>query len=135
MIINSDEMKVELPTKKRVGIRKTLDKILKKERLNFHDLEKCIGVLVAACPAIAYGWLNYKELEILKQRELNTQNFNPNIEVILLENAIRDLKWWRSQIDTAKNKIRSCSFDLEIFSDASSTGWGATCGELKANGP
>lgn len=35
---------------------------------------------------------------------------------------------------TAKNKIRSSNFDIEIFSDASRTGWGAVCGNEKANG-
>lgn len=48
--------------------------------------------------------------------------------------AIKELKWWDSQIGITKNKIRSNSFDLEIFSDASKSGWGATCGKEKANG-
>ncbi|XP_051169295.1 uncharacterized protein LOC127286759 [Leptopilina boulardi] len=127
-------MIIELPLEKRVKIRELLDKTLIKGMLSFHNLEKFIGVLVAACPAVAYGWLYYKELEILKQNELKIPNFNPNKKVVLSEEAMKDLKWWRSQIDTAKNKIRTSSFDLEIFSDASSTGWGATCGELRANG-
>lgn len=35
---------------------------------------------------------------------------------------------------TDRNKIWSNIFDLEIFSDASMTGWGAICGRERANG-
>lgn len=134
MIINSTEITLELPTEKRIRIHEMLDSILSKSKLSLHDLEKCIRILVAACLAVAYSWLNYKELEILKQDALILHNFNPNSQIVLTKEAIRDLEWWRSQITTAKNKIRSSTFDLEIFSDASGTGWGATYDELKAKG-
>ncbi|XP_023246775.1 uncharacterized protein LOC106643825 [Copidosoma floridanum] len=45
-----------------------------------------------------------------------------------------DLLWWNKQIMLVNNRIRSCAFEMEIFSDASQTGWGATCGELKTHG-
>lgn len=52
----------------------------------------------------------------------------------LSQNAIQELKWWHSNILTANNRIRSLTFDIEIFSDASTTGWGATYLNQKANG-
>ena len=47
---------------------------------------------------------------------------------------MQELRWWLAQIPIAHNKIRSLTFDLEIFSDASLNGWGAYCREEKAHG-
>ena len=88
-----------------------------------------IGVLVAACPAIAYGWLYYKELEKIKQRELLYVDYKSKALVPLSAEATQELRWWLAQIPVADNKIRSMTFDLEIFSDASLNGWGARWGE------
>lgn len=35
--------------------------------------------------------------------------------------------WWANKIPVARNPIRAFSFEKEIFSDASTTGWGAHC--------
>ncbi|XP_043472375.1 uncharacterized protein LOC122505029 [Leptopilina heterotoma] len=133
MIINSQQTTLALPEIKRLKIKNMLDKILRDKKIKIQKLSECIGVLVAACPAIAYGWLFYKHLEMTKISALRF-NKNPNVEISLSDDAIKELVWWRSQILTATNKIRSSSFDLEIFSDASTTGWGATCGDKKASG-
>lgn len=63
MIINSDNMSLELPCKKRVNIKKMLEIVLSNKKISIQNLADCIGVLVAACPGVAYGWLYYKELE------------------------------------------------------------------------
>ena len=134
MIINSAEMSLELPEKKRAKIKDTLEVILSSKKIKIQSLAELIGVLVAACPGVAYGWLYYKELELVKRRALILYQNNPNKWTLLSEGATQELKWWRSQISTAKNKIRSSHFDLVIFSDASSTGWGAICGNESAQG-
>lgn len=100
-----------------------LDKIIKNKKLTIQKLVECIGVSVAACPAVAYGWLFHKQLEVKKIRELRRNN-NPNIEIILPEAAIKELKWCQSLILTTNNKIRNTFFDIQIYSDASTAGWG-----------
>ena len=133
MIINSAVMSLELPEKKCANIKDTLE-VLSSKKIKIESLAELIGVLVAACPGEAYGWLYYKELELVKRRALILHQNNPNKWTSLSEEAIQKLKWWRSQISTEKNKIRSSHFDLVIFSDASSTGWGAICGNESAQG-
>lgn len=50
-------------------------------------------------------------------------------------NVVEDLKWWeRGNILTAYNPIRSFRLDWEIFSDASNSGWGVSCGNEKTHG-
>ncbi|XP_051159201.1 uncharacterized protein LOC127280329 [Leptopilina boulardi] len=127
-------MTLELPIEKRQKIKNMLSRLLSDRKIKIQNLAESIGVLVAACPAVAYGWLYYKELELVKRKALNLFDNNPNKITNLSDSAISDLKWWDSQIFVTKNKIRTSTFDLEIFSDASKSGWGATCGNEKARG-
>lgn len=104
------------------------------EYVKLANREEYIGVLVSACPGIAYGWLYYKELEKIKRLALNNPQNNPNTRLTLTSDALRELNWWDSQILKAKNKIRHSNFEMEIFSDASKTGWGATYKNEKTGG-
>lgn len=97
MIIDFHNMTVELAKEKRIQIKNMIDKILITNRIKIQNLTECIGTLVAPCPGISYGYYP-KSLE-----------------------ARAKLRWWQSQILTKKNKIRSHSFDVEIFFDASGT--------------
>ena len=56
-------------------------------------LEQLVGNLVAASPAIAYGWLHIKSLEILKETVLFASNFNKNFQFKINDEAYQDLKW------------------------------------------
>lgn len=132
--IKTTEMTLELPMVKRLKIKRMLEEILKSKSITIQALAECTGTLVAACPAIAYGWLYYKELERLKNEALSSHNGNMQKRLNLSIEAVTELKWWLSKILTADNRIRSSSFDKEIFSDASTTGWGAVCGKEKARG-
>lgn len=49
--------------------------------------------------------------------------------------AIRsDLNWWIKNIPFTENPIRDFSYKIEIFSDASTTGWGIVCNGQKSHG-
>lgn len=45
-----------------------------------------------------------------------------------------NFKWWKSNIENIRKPIRSTDFAIEIFSDASKTGWGAHPTEGKTHG-
>ena len=45
-----------------------------------------------------------------------------------------DLLWWETNIGHAKNSIRPREYNIEIFTDASTSGWGVSCGTLKSHG-
>ena len=46
---------------------------------------------------------------------------------------IKELEWWKKLVNPF-SFIRKESYDLEIYSDASLTGWGAVCNRKKSNG-
>lgn len=45
-----------------------------------------------------------------------------------------DLEWCRKILDRGANPVRRQKFRIEIFSDASLTGWGAACREESVGG-
>ena len=46
--------------------------------------------------------------------------------MVILNSSWADLDWWEEKVLTGYNKIHN-KFVLEIFSDASGSGWGAAC--------
>lgn len=134
IIINSKKTILELPLEKRRKIFDLLTTTLKKNIIKIEKLAELVGTLVAACPAVAYGWLYYKELEILKRKALTFCKDDMSKCIALSKQAVSELNWWKENIMFLVNKIRNYGFDLEIFSDASLTGWGAVYGNQKAQG-
>jgi hypothetical protein len=47
---------------------------------------------------------------------------------------LSDLKWWETNIHHVFNEIRKDTYDLEVETDASRTGWGACCHHQKVHG-
>ena len=133
-MLNSKEMRLVLTSEKKIKIKNTIGQILNKQSCKFEELLSLIGVLVAACPAVKWGWLFYKELEALKCKQ-GSITLCDKKKVIQLPNIVlKDLSWWNEEILTSFNDIRPFKFKKEIFSDASLSGWGATCGGKETHG-
>lgn len=45
-----------------------------------------------------------------------------------------DFQWWKRNILTGSNPIRTQNYTLEIFSDVSRTGWGCSCNDIRSHG-
>lgn len=126
-ILDSKEMCVRLPDKKRENILSLVNKFLKIDQCKIQDLAQFLGVLVAACPGIQYGWLYTKRMERLKFIALREQDNNYEAKVVLSQEVIEDLNWWAKIIKISNNPIVEESFDLIICSDSSKSGWGMWC--------
>lgn len=124
---------ISLPSDKRSKIEKLVTKFLKLPLCSIREFAQLIGVLVAACPAAKYGWLYTKTLERQKYLALLKSN-NYDSKINLPEIILKDLYWWSSNIESTQNFLRQPHFELEIYTDASRTGWGAVCKDTKING-
>ncbi|CAK1601399.1 unnamed protein product [Parnassius mnemosyne] len=91
-------------------------------------------ILTAACPAVRYGWLYTKILERQKYLALLKYNdFEAKIKLSTI--VLPDLQWWKQNILSTSNSLRADKqFALEIYTDASKTGWGAVCDGKRVNG-
>ncbi|XP_043484810.1 uncharacterized protein LOC122512807 [Leptopilina heterotoma] len=133
-IWNSNNLTVKLPDRKKEKILKLTQDFRKKSKCSIRAFAQCIGVLVAACPGVRYGWLYTKQMERAKFLALEIANGNFEASVHLSSKVKSEIDWWISKISGSFNLIRDSKFQLEIFSDASLTGWGACCGAQKTHG-
>jgi hypothetical protein len=133
-ILNSADLSLSLPSDKRANIVKMIKRFSLLPICTIRELSQLIGILVAACPAVKYGWLYTKTLE--RQKYLALKKFNNFETKIKLPNLILpDLLWWNQNILSSSNPMRPDSeFGLEIFTDASRTGWGAYCNSKTVHG-
>ena len=80
-----------------------------------------------------YSWVYTKEFE--RQKFLALTNNNDNYEAIMtLKANVVDFSWWEAHIMSGIKTISNLEFAMEIYSDASLTGWGAVCKPQKCNG-
>lgn len=115
---------------------------IKKEVLNYLSIQRCkvrhfahfIGLLVSACPGVPYGWLYTKNFERTKFLCLKQNNDDYDSHLTIPKSLSEDLTWWLHNIDSCQNPIRTGNYKLEIFSDASRTGWGIKCLSDSASG-
>lgn len=133
-IFDSVGMKIYLPILKWNKIKSLATEAISKPKHTILFLSQLIGNLVAASPAVRYGFIYIKQLEYEKSLALANNDRNFKDSMSLSVEAIQDLNWW-IQFDPTKGcPIRDDSFDVEIYSDASLTGWGSHLGEQIAKG-
>ncbi|XP_043482415.1 uncharacterized protein LOC122511321 [Leptopilina heterotoma] len=133
-IWDTNKMTLELTEKKKISILTKANKFYKLRKCKIRELAQFVGTLVASCPAVKYGTLYTKSLEREKFLSLAKENDNFDKYVSLSKSLQPDIKWWIDNISLSKNPITSQVFILEIFTDASLTGWGAVCNEEKIHG-
>ena len=108
--------------------------ILNKEKITIRELAAIIGKLVAAFPAVQYGPLYYRKLEENKQRSLVRSGGKYDSTTTLTGEATEELLWWTKNLPCANAPIIIESPTLEIFTDASNEGWGASFDTTETQG-
>lgn len=133
-IYDSIKMTLELPAEKRTNIHEQILVFKNIRRCSIRDFARFLGLIVSACPAIQYGLVYMKNLERAKHLALLKSNGNYNSVMKLEETLKPDLLWWENNILWRTFDIAHSDFELEIFSDASSTGWGVSCNKKRTHG-
>lgn len=132
---NTSLMSMHLPLEKSAAVRNSLITLRKHPSCTIRHFASVIGKLVAACPAIAYGWVHIKVFERAKYLLLKHHNKNYNTPITLPPYLNSDLDWWIRNITQSSEKIEiTKTFSTVIFSDASKSGWGAHCGGSSIHG-
>lgn len=132
-IYDTTKMTLSLPIDKRNKIALLVQKFSRLPFVTIRDFSQLIGVLVSACPAVRYGWLYTKVLERQKYLFLQ-QHSSYDIKVRLPNIILDELNWWNENIYKVNNAIKNPTYEIEIYTDASRTGWGAFCNGSRVNG-
>ncbi|VEN35017.1 unnamed protein product [Callosobruchus maculatus] len=131
---NTADMVISLPEERILRIKNACLKIFKKKRCKIKLFAQVLGMLVAACPAIKYGWAHTKVLERAKFLALLNSKGNYNKEMVVTAGVISEINWWLSHLENGSFSLRQMKYELDIFSDASLVGWGGMCRDERING-
>ena len=122
-LLNSKTMTVSLGISKRDHVKLLIQQLLS-SNITVRDLAQVIGTLVASFPAVEYGRLFYRQLEMLKTQTLRNA-FNYDKQILLTQEARDELRWWTVEgIYSSRPLVRENPCML-IRTDASSFAWGA----------
>ena len=133
-LLDSVNMKVFLTAEKTEKIILACQQLLKKSIISIREVAQVIGLLVSSLPAVQYGPLFYRSLEIDKNTALQQNNGNYEANMTLSSESISELRWWVTNLPTACKSITMDNPDIEMATDASKLGWGAVCNGQSAQG-
>lgn len=115
-------MLIELPDSKRIKVLSEIQKFEKLHSCTIREFASFVGTLGACFRAARYGWVYMKSLEREKTLALIANNNKFEKAMILSNNIKEDLAWWKSNIMSVTNPIKTENYTTEIFSDASRSG-------------
>lgn len=135
-IFNSAQQSVAIPEQRRNNIYSCVSSLARRSHCSIQTFASMIGSLVSICPAVQYGLLYTKSFEREKFLALEKSSNDFSAEMELPPSLNEDFRWWLSILSDSqqKNFIRTGNYILEIFSDASLTGWGAACATSRTHG-
>lgn len=121
--LNSEKMTISLSQSKAKNIRQILMKARTKP-LTVRKLSKIIGILVACFPAVEYGRLFYRHMEMIKIKALKlSYNFEKTVNLSL--DAFEEIEWWLKEGLDCQSQLtreRPCAV---VQTDSSGYAWGA----------
>lgn len=132
-LFDSQNCTISIPLEKKQKIKDELMHFSSLKRCKLRNFAHMIGLLISICPASQYGWLYTKKFERIKYLSLK-QNDDYNQYINLPMPLREEFDWWLRNIDHCASPIRSGDYKLEIYSDASRTGWGVNCSGRTASG-
>lgn len=133
-MFDSKKLSLSLPKDKIVKIKQKINKIKHLKICKIRNFAQIIGLLISVCPSNKFSWLHTKLLEREKIKYLRKNSNNYNKTMIISKHVVTELEWWFRNIDNFEKSFKMPKFDLEIFSDASETGWGAFNNREKIHG-
>lgn len=127
-------MVLELASQKQSTVLALIGRFGRRQIVRIRDFAQLVGTLISICPAIPYGWLHTKIFERAKMKALLQAANNYDAMMLLSASVHVEFSWWATHITGAHSPIRAYNFVVEIFTDASRSGWGASCGGERASG-
>lgn len=123
-VIDTNSMTITLPERRRHKIIQACRNLLGKSKDRIREVARVTGLLVAATPAVELGKLHYRKLETEKTAALQLQYGNFDNWMTITADMKTDLSWWLDNIYTQDRKIFRGGTDIDLYTDASSLGWG-----------
>ena len=100
-------MKIFLTPEKIERLIKHCLDILNKSRLNIQEIASLFGMMTASFPAVMYGPLHYRSIDMDKNDALKQSKGSFSSHMTLSSPSIDDLHWWVASLPSAFNVVSS----------------------------
>ena len=108
--------------------------LLDSKHITICDVAHGIGLLVSSFPAVQYGELYYRRLEMSKINALRANQGNYHASMCLSKGSRTELLWWTQNITQLCRSLITTKLDLILTTDASLLGWGAVSNVKETGG-
>ncbi len=98
--------------------------LLCRDEASIRQVACVIGLLVAATPAVVLSKLHDRKLERAKIDALKQEQANFDARMTISKEVKTELPWRCSNAAVQDRDIFLSAVDIELFTDASSVGWG-----------
>ncbi|KAJ8913099.1 hypothetical protein NQ315_006601 [Exocentrus adspersus] len=123
---NNKEMTMSVPRDKILKINSMIESVKNKTNIKIREFARLIGTLVSVCPAVTYGWAHIKNFEREKYRALRIRHRGNYEGIMEIPEYLK--------LDFSNINLIEKPYFLTIYTDASLTGWGASCKGQIASG-
>ena len=124
--LNTETMRITLPENKALETKQLCTELKNTDKPSIRQVAKVLGKIVSTFPAVQYGPLFYRTLEKEKTNALKINKGHFDRPMVLSAEAKNELQWWIEHVTSTFSPIRRSKPDLELRTDASMAGWGAT---------
>ena len=133
-ILDSKNMTVTLDRAKRDKLERFAQKYRTFRTCTVRQLAKLIGSFVATFPAVQYGPLFYRQLEIAKIKALQRGKFNYEKKLEINRCCKKEILWWIEEGLHSHKPIRIATPQYFLTTDSSTSAWGAYMGIQASQG-
>ena len=126
-------MKVCPTNEKCQKLRRAVNDSHNKEANSIRKVAGLVGLLVSYSPAVQYGRVHVKEVELQKYAALKEAKRNFEQKMRVSGKALTDIECWVQNIDKTERDLTVKNPRILIYTDASTEGWGAI-GRVKRQG-
>ena len=134
--IDSSKLEIRLPGEKIKKVKQEAKKLLNLTEPQALVLSRLLGKLNHTSQAIPPTPLFYRNLQQCLLQALRSGGEEYSATVNLTQDARGELEWWLNHLNRWNGRfLLSREPDLTIETDASTTGWGALCQDVRTGGP
>ena len=133
-IINSLTMSVRLSASKSTKVQTACQNLLDSKHITIRDMAHVIGLLVSSLPAVQFGELYYRKLEVNKSNALRQNKGDFDATMTLASGSKSELLWWIKNLHHSHRSLVISKPDLVLTTDASLLGWGAVFDKQETGG-
>ena len=134
VLIDTTSLSILLPQAKVSRIQSLCDNALACSHMSLRNIAMIIGNFGFATSAVRYARSHFRQLQHFYIENVRVKALDTLVP--LTESVRAELQWWRDMVASANSKCFSLDdSEINIFADASLTGWGACFDDTRTGGP